>query len=193
MELNNQQNNNTQPQSPMGQPQNSMDSMWQNTGAAQSGSQTPDQSMTNQPMQNQMQNSQQTSVQQEYEYGSFLRRFAAAFIDGILLNVFSLFLFALVDSPTMMQALGMVLGWIYFVLMDVKFGWTFGKKVLGLRVVSIETGGNLDFIDAILREVVGKLVSMIVFCIGYLAVLWDPKKQAWHDKIAKSYVIRIRE
>lgn len=43
-----------------------------------------------------------------------------------------------------------------------------------------------------LREIIGKFLSAIILGIGYLMVIWNPKKQALHDKIAKTYVVYIR-
>jgi uncharacterized RDD family membrane protein YckC len=30
----------------------------------------------------------------------------------------------------------------------------------------------------------------LVFCLGFLWMLWDPNKQTWHDKVAQTYVVR---
>ncbi len=84
----------------------------------------------------------------------------------------------------------MFIGWFYFIFMDVKFGFTVGKKVMSLRVQNMENGKNLSWLSAILRETIGRLISGLVFCLGYFWVLWDPKKQAWHDKLGKSVVVR---
>ena len=35
------------------------------------------------------------------------------------------------------------------------------------------------------------LVSMLPLCFGFLWIAWDKKKQGWHDKIAKTYVIKV--
>jgi len=67
-------------------------------------------------------------------------------------------------------------------------GATLGKMALRLKVVKTE--GELDWVTIILRETIGKFVSGIILGIGYLMVAWDPKKQALHDKIAGTYVIR---
>jgi uncharacterized RDD family membrane protein YckC len=56
----------------------------------------------------------------------------------------------------------------------------------------MDTGQNLDVISAILREVVGKFISSLILLLGYFWMLWDPKKQTWHDKIAKSVVVKVK-
>ncbi|RYU86840.1 RDD family protein [Mucilaginibacter terrigena] len=62
-----------------------------------------------------------------------------------------------------------------------------GKKMFRLVVVDSE-GRKLSFIRALLRNL-GKFISATVFMVGYLAVLWDDHKQAWHDKWARTYVL----
>ena len=42
----------------------------------------------------------------------------------------------------------------------------------------------------LLREVLGKLIVFLVMFIGFIWVLWDPKKRGWHDYIGGTYVIR---
>ena len=61
---------------------------------------------------------------------------------------------------------------------------------MGLKVVSAENGGLLEPSAALLRYV-GYFVSGIPLGLGYLWVLWDPKHDAWHDKIAKTKVIKV--
>jgi uncharacterized RDD family membrane protein YckC len=68
-------------------------------------------------------------------------------------------------------------------------GQTVGKMALGLRVVGPD-GGNPSFWRAALREEIGKLISAIVLCLGYLWMLWDGEQQTWHDKIAGTHVER---
>jgi uncharacterized RDD family membrane protein YckC len=62
-----------------------------------------------------------------------------------------------------------------------------GKKLFRLVVVDTE-GRRLSLGRALLRNL-GKFISASVFLIGYLVVLWDDRKQAWHDKWTKSYVL----
>jgi uncharacterized RDD family membrane protein YckC len=65
-----------------------------------------------------------------------------------------------------------------------------GKLVLGLRIVDAETGGTPPIGRLVLRYV-GYLVSALPLGLGYLWVLWDPRRQGWHDKMAGTLVIRL--
>ena len=64
-----------------------------------------------------------------------------------------------------------------------------GKLVLGLRVVDAETGG-VPAIGRLVLRYVGYLVSALPLGLGYLWVLWDGRKQGWHDKMAGTLVVR---
>lgn len=62
-----------------------------------------------------------------------------------------------------------------------------GKKLFRLTVVDAD-GRRLTFFKALGRNL-GKTVSGLVIGIGYLSILWDANKQAWHDKWAKAFVL----
>jgi uncharacterized RDD family membrane protein YckC len=65
-----------------------------------------------------------------------------------------------------------------------------GKQFLGIKVVAA-AGGQVSWVQAIVREVF-KLVSSYALLLGYLWMLWDKDKQTWHDKVAKTYVIKLK-
>ena len=65
---------------------------------------------------------------------------------------------------------------------------TVGKKLFGIRVVD-ERGGRIRLRDS-LRRSVSMLLSILPAFIGCLAMLWSETNQAWHDKIAGTYVIQ---
>lgn len=69
-----------------------------------------------------------------------------------------------------------------------KNGQTPGKKLMHIRIISTD-GSPITFGKAILR-LIGYWVSSFIFYIGFLWPLWDPCKQALHDKIANTYVIQ---
>ena len=65
-------------------------------------------------------------------------------------------------------------------------GQTPGKRVMGVRVVRTD-GHRLKWGNAIRREV-GYWISAILF-LGYLWVLVDNRRQAWHDKLGGTMVV----
>lgn len=134
-------------------------------------------------------------------YASFGKRFLAVLIDAILIGIVGSVLAALTGTTpaantattTTMNPLGTLVGFVYYVFMIHKYGATVGKMALGIRVQDITTGQNLDVIHAILREVVGKLLSGLALGLGYLWMLWNPNKQTWHDMLAKSIVVETKK
>ena len=67
-------------------------------------------------------------------------------------------------------------------------GQTPGMTVVGIRVVTPD-GSRLSVGRAFVRYV-GSIVSSVVVFVGYFMIVWDRRKQALHDKIADTYVVR---
>ena len=142
-----------------------------------------------------------------FNYAGFWRRFLASFLDGIILMVVNLLIGVVtglvlgltgVDSNstvyTMVMSVINILNYLvmfsYYVYFIGSRGQTVGKMIMGIKVMKFD-GSNPSYVSAFLREVVGKLLSSIVLLLGYLWMLWDSKKQTWHDKIAGTVVVRI--
>ena len=75
---------------------------------------------------------------------------------------------------------------IYFYVHN---GQSLGKSFIGLRVVR-QDGAPIDYRTAIIRHVVGYPLSVICLGMGFLWMFWDQKQQGWHDKLAKTLVIK---
>ena len=65
-----------------------------------------------------------------------------------------------------------------------------GKYVLRLRVVDAKTGQRASFLTMVLRDVFYKFLSAIALLMGYLWAFFDPDTQTWHDKLAKTVVVK---
>jgi uncharacterized RDD family membrane protein YckC len=72
------------------------------------------------------------------------------------------------------------------------YGLTPGKWILGLRVIKVDTGLPAGFWRMALRQIIGQWVAAILCYIGFIWALFDANKQGWHDKIAKTLVVRTR-
>ena len=72
------------------------------------------------------------------------------------------------------------------------YGLTPGKYLLGIRVVKVDGGVPAGFWRMALRQIIGQWVAAIVCYLGFIWVLFDANRQGWHDKIAKTLVIRTR-
>jgi uncharacterized RDD family membrane protein YckC len=55
-------------------------------------------------------------------------------------------------------------------------------------VISFADGGPIGYGRAFVRWI-GRFVSVIVFLLGYLWMLWDTERQTWHDKFANAVVV----
>ena len=119
------------------------------------------------------------------EYMGFWIRLGADVIDTLILMGGQAILNILGDAVVV----GLVLGFGYSVLFTGLRGQTLGKMVFGIMVVD-ELGDLPGLRRAFVREVPGKLISFLVLGLGFLWIAWDERKQGWHDKIAKTYVVR---
>ncbi|MGH8225886.1 MAG: RDD family protein [Gammaproteobacteria bacterium] len=84
-----------------------------------------------------------------------------------------------------------ILIWLYFVLFESsRLQATPGKMALGL-IVTDEHGRRIGFGRATGRYF-AKMLSSLIFCIGYMMAGWTARKQALHDLIAATCVVRKR-
>lgn len=122
----------------------------------------------------------------------FWRRFAALLIDGILLGIVQGIITAILsDSMGAAYALSTVISYGYYIALEGgSRGQTLGKMALGIRVVDFNTGTSIGYGRALVRQLV-KIISGIVFLLGYLWMIWDREKQCWHDKAANSVVVPV--
>ncbi len=68
-------------------------------------------------------------------------------------------------------------------------GTTVGGIICQLRLVRVD-GAPLRFVDALVRGL-SSIFSLAVLGIGCLWILRDAERQAWHDKIAGTYVVKV--
>ena len=127
-------------------------------------------------------------------------RFGAGFINWIILRVVA----AVVTAVAGVQAGGLVgdlsiggsalvLAYDVARLLYSPLFWAFrgatpGMMATGIRVVR-EDGGRVGLGTAFLRLLI-VILGAIPFFLGWLWVFWDPRHQGWHDKVAKTLVVR---
>ena len=123
------------------------------------------------------------------QYAGFWARFASVVIDGFIIGVPSQIIGA--ASTTLGLIVQFVGGIVYVGLLEGgPTGQTLGRRVLNLRVVDSTTGQpGIGFGRAVGRYF-AKFLSAIAFALGYLWMLWDPKKQTWHDKLVSTLVVK---
>lgn len=133
----------------------------------------------------------------QFKYAGFWVRYAAFLADLIILGVpiyvvcKFLLIFPLHIPAIFIQTIsgiGFLFAEIYFIA---RFGATPGKMFFGLKIV--EPNGSIPEISKIImREFTGKLISCLIFNIGFLWVVFDKEKQSVHDIVANTYIISTK-
>lgn len=153
-------------------------------------------------------NSNPISGSSELNYAGFSKRLLAGILDGFILGIGAFVISFVVSFVTAINSSGLatstpsrfstltnlvvlILEFSYYIYFIGAKGQTPGKMALGIKVVKVGTSEAPGYLKAFLREVVGKLLSVIILFLGYLWMLWDSKKQTWHDKIAGTIVIKV--
>jgi uncharacterized RDD family membrane protein YckC/Tfp pilus assembly major pilin PilA len=139
-------------------------------------------------------------------YGGFWMRTAAMLIDIVIIwvLVFAILMAVAFTHPLgnaeasrelgqrlypMSMGLIFLLPWLYFSLFESSAKQaTPGKLALGLRVTD-EVGGRIGLLRAFGRNL-ARYLSSVIFYIGYLMAGWTGRKQALHDLIASTFVVR---
>ncbi len=70
-------------------------------------------------------------------------------------------------------------------------GYSLGKKMLGLRIYTVDGRSPIGMDKAVVRFL-GRIPSGMCLCLGYLWALFDERRQTWHDKFAGTVVFRVR-
>jgi uncharacterized RDD family membrane protein YckC len=139
------------------------------------------------------------------EYGGRWRRLIAAVVDGLIVYAVTW----LVTAPalgfgtmyegslarqTAANLIAGIVAFLYYVLQHGRWGRTLGKRVLGLRVVRADDAGAISYGQAAWRLLFAYLVSLATCGIGGLVdvawILWDERRQALHDKVARTVVVK---
>ena len=68
-------------------------------------------------------------------------------------------------------------------------GQSWGHKAVGIRIVDANTGQSISAGKVFVRQIC-RIFSGAVCYLGYLWMLWDPRKQTWHDKMVSTVVIK---
>ena len=84
----------------------------------------------------------------------------------------------------------LVIALAYYIVMEAQFGATIGKRLVGLKVVKLDTGAPVDWQAAIVRNVLRLVDGLFFYLVGAIAVWTSGKKQRLGDRIAGTVVIR---
>jgi uncharacterized RDD family membrane protein YckC len=126
-------------------------------------------------------------------YAGFWRRVAAYFVDSIVVLVAAAFLllpFSFTESFAWIGSLAVLVFFLaYFIMMNSSgLQATIGKLVLGVKVTDGQ--GNRIGTGRSAGRFLGTFVSSLVLGVGYLLAGWTERRQALHDMIAGTLVVR---
>ena len=150
------------------------------------------------------------AVQTPVSYGGFWKRLAAYILDWIILTIMSIIILivfsfsfrTLLGSEAFEHGneaalLGITLGvdlitfaiaWLYYAGMESSSKQaTFGKLALGIKVTRLN-GERISFSRASARFF-SKILSVLLFFIGFIMIAFTEKKQALHDMISGVVVV----
>ena len=125
-------------------------------------------------------------INADSNYVGFSPRLGAAIIDAaapILVTTIINILF--INFPGILAPIFVS----YHAIFTYNLGQTPGKMLLGIQVVD-DNHQKPTFRQIILREVIGKIIVFLAMFIGFIWIIWDPKKRGWHDYLGNTYVIR---
>lgn len=139
-------------------------------------------------------------------YAGFWRRLAAFLIDSLLFAILSLSLFYIVYGQASLQGAAQInseqlgyyrlgewlINWLLPFLLTIFFWLRFlgtpGKLLMNCKIVDARSKAGPTTGQAVLRYV-GYFASALPLGLGFLWIIWDRRKQGFHDKIAGTVVV----
>lgn len=130
---------------------------------------------------------------------SILKRFIAFVIDDFLMSIVFIFIiwndFEKATSTIQMINIMnsyiieyMLLKIIYQTIFVYMYGATLGKMAMKIQIIEIKTLQKPSLIASFNRAVF-RIVSEIIFYLGFLWGALNPTRQTWHDLTAKTLVV----
>ena len=136
----------------------------------------------------------------DLEYVGFWPRVGAAILDALLEGLITIPLLVLYYGKTYWNNTSMCQGPVYFLLsyifpmfITITFWlWkqaTPGKMAIQSKIVDARTGKRLSVAQCFIRYV-AYFLSILPLGLGLFWVIFDSRKQGWHDKLARTVVVR---
>jgi uncharacterized RDD family membrane protein YckC len=94
-------------------------------------------------------------------------------------------------GTTVGVATGALLSIAYFAYLEAQpAGQTWGKRLLGIRVIDFNNGGSLELSTALVRSAV-HYISVAACLVGCIWALFNKENQAWHDLASQTVVVPV--
>jgi uncharacterized RDD family membrane protein YckC len=97
--------------------------------------------------------------------------------------------FVWLTGPRFAAIFYILFSYLYFIFFFSTTGQTVGKAIMGLRVVTTD-GKRMGVKRSFIRTLCYTL-SLMPLGLGFLWVLGEDRRRAWHDKIAHTYVLYV--
>ena len=141
-------------------------------------------------------------LKEELEYAGFWIRVGASLIDTLLLLIVTGPILTMIYGQSywagestiqgfwdalfsyVLPAVAVIIFWIYK-------SATPGKMALRLKIVDANTGQKPST-GQLIGRYLGYYVSAFLLCLGFIWVGIDKRKQGFHDKLARTVVVRDR-
>ena len=133
----------------------------------------------------------------------FWLRVLAAILDSVICNIIVFVMgfgigflintnnYALNEmAQLLLFGMGIVVSLFYYIFFTGYGGQTPGKMALQIKVIHND-GSDIGYGQAFVRETIGKMISYLLLCIGYLMVAFRRDKRGLHDLLASTRVIKL--
>ncbi len=125
----------------------------------------------------------------------------AFFIDEVIVSliffiIFWDFIFVLKTPEKMIEAINSLVGYLLLlkIIYQTFFVWYYaatpGKMILKIEVIEERDFQTPSFLVS-LNRAIGRVISEMLFYLGFAWAFLDPKRQTWHDKLAKTLVVNV--
>jgi uncharacterized RDD family membrane protein YckC len=132
-------------------------------------------------------------------WAGFWIRLGSFWMDGLIILMLAMFFGSLTYSTALGDQLFpniekimlflLLLFIFYHALFLGKFKTTPGKRFFGLSIIPLKTSARFGYSETFLRTL-AYFISGLPLGTGFLWIAFDTHKQGWHDKIAKTSVLK---
>ena len=145
----------------------------------------------------------------QFDLGHWVLRLIAIIIDGVILGIIAAILLFVLLIPLLFvgafagfyATAGWVLVWpfvigllmvLYFLVLDVAWQGTIGKRVLGLRVQTVN-GGRINYSQSFIRNI--SKIYWLLLLLDWLIGIATPgdRRQKYTDRIAGVVVVQVSQ
>jgi len=142
-----------------------------------------------------------TLYRENIELADIKKRSIAFFVDEMLLSFILLIVLwdAFSQATTMEEIIAvtnnfvleyMAMKIIYQTFFVMQYGATLGKILMKIQVIDLRTLSYPTFATAFNRATF-RIISEMVFYLGFLWGSFDPLRRTWHDRTARTLVVNV--